>query len=195
MGIYLLVLDSFGGGSGGGGTVSPPPPMGAVDEPWLLLASVVMCALSFFLLHQAVEFQKWVTAKDKSAPNPWAGVGLACGLAIGMVLFSLLYWRVRHGAPDSELSGRDSFLWFISNRPSELAVGPLLGSIVPYAMAIFKFVMASFIMRDTDQESPPLSRSPRAALAGAILTLISLLGSIAGLIRFFFWIKDPINGP
>jgi hypothetical protein len=187
MGIHILLLDTAVQASG---SVAAPAgidkPIGPLDQPWLLLASVAMFVISFFLLHQAVGFLQWVTAKDKAAPNPWAGVGLAVALSIAMILFSTTYWLVHH-PPHHEVTGPDVFFWVISNRPSELATGPLLGSIVPAAMAIFKFVTAGFIMRGAGQESPPLSRSPTAALAGAVFTLISLAASIATLVMFFFW--------
>jgi hypothetical protein len=140
-----------------GGTPSPEPIdqlPGVLDQPWLLVASVALFAISFFLLYQAVGFQQWVTAKDEEAPNPRAGIVLAWALSLAMVVFSILYWVVHHPQPP-HLVGRDDFLWFLSNRPSELATGPLLGSIVPAAMAIFKFVTAGFIMRGNAQESPP----------------------------------------
>lgn len=174
-------------------TTIPAPPdriPGVLDQPWLLVASVAMFFISFFLLYQAVGFQEWVTAKDEAAPNPRAGVGLALALSLAMVVFSVLYWIVHHPHPP-HLAGPDAFLWFTSNRPSELATGPLLGSIVPAAMAIFKFVTAGFIMRGNAQELPALSRSPTAALAGAGFALISLAGSIATLVMFFSWIKKP----
>ncbi|MEK6280787.1 MAG: hypothetical protein AABN95_10575 [Acidobacteriota bacterium] len=173
---------------------TPPKPIdplpGVLNQPWLLVASVAMLSVSFFLLYQAVAFQKWVTAKDDDAPNPQAGVGLAVALSLAMVLFSILYWIVYHPHPPQG-PGLEVFLWVMSNRPSELATGPLLGSIVPGAMAIFKFVTAGFIMHGNAQEVPPLSRSPKAALAGAVFALISLAGSIATLVMFFFWIKNP----
>lgn len=184
--IDLLLLDTVVQvGSG----ITPPDistPSGPLDQPWLLLASIAMFAISFFLLHQAVGFQKWVTSKDEAAPNPQAGIGLSWALALAMVLFSVLYWLVRHPF-DLFYTGPEAFRWVISNRPSELAIGPLLGSVVPAAIAIFKFVTAGFIMHGAGQEVPPLSRSPMAALAGALFTLISLAASIATLIMFFFW--------
>lgn len=188
MDMNFLMLNTFGQMSG-----TPPDiniPLGPLDQPWLLLVSVAMFTISFFLLHQAVAVQKWVTAKDEAAPNPWAGVGLAWAISLAMVVFSVAYWIFHHPPP---VAGGEPniFLWVTSNRPSELATGPLLGSIVPAAIAIFKFVTAGFIMRGNAQELPPLSRSPSAALAGAVLAFISLSGSIAGLIRFFFWIKEP----
>jgi hypothetical protein len=161
-------------------------PDAPLEDPWLLLASIALFAISFFLLHQAIAFQKWVTAKDESAPNPRAGVGLAWGLALAMVLFSTVYWLVRH-PPHPGDTGPEAFRWVMSNRPSELAIGPLLGSLIPSAIAIFKFITSGFIMRGAGNDVPPLSRSPIAALAGAIFTLISLSASIATLIMFFFW--------
>jgi hypothetical protein len=163
---------------------------GVLDQPWLLVASVAMLSISFFLLHQAVGLQGWATAKDETAPRPGAGVGLTWTLSIAIIAFSFLYWIVHHPHPPN-LKGPEAFLWFISNRPSELAPGPLLGSIVPAVMAIFKFVTAGFIMRGNAQELPPLARSPTAALAGASFALISLAGSLATLIMFFFWVKNP----
>src|SRR5262249_35858200 len=110
-----------------GGSVPAPAdidkPLGPLDQPWLLLASVAMFAISFFLLHQAVAFQEWVTAKDEAAPNPRAGVGLAWALSLALVLFSVIYWLVRH-PPHPGDPGPEAFRWFMSNRPSELAIDP-----------------------------------------------------------------------
>jgi hypothetical protein len=161
-------------------------PSAPLEDPWLLLASIALFAISFFLLHQAVAFQKWLTGKDEAAPNPWAGVALAWGLALAMVLFSTFYWLLRH-PPHPGDTGPEAFRWIMSNRPSELAIGPLLGSIVPSAIAIFKFITAGFIMRGAGTEVPPLSRSPVAALAGAIFTLITLAASIATLRMYLSW--------
>jgi hypothetical protein len=152
-----------------------------------------MCAISFFLLHQAAEFQRWVTANDKAAPGSRAGIGLAWTLGILMVLCSALYWIFLHPLPPNLLGGRaepgEVISWFVSSRPSDLAPGPLLGSIAPSALAVFKFLVAGFIMRAAGPEAPPLSRSPAAALAGALFALISLAASIATLIMFFVWSK------
>lgn len=178
-----LIADSFGDTGTGSISINPAAPL---EDPWLLLASIALFAISFFLLHQAVAFQKWVTGKDEAAPNPWAGVGLAWGLALAMVLFSTFYWLLRH-PPHPGDTGPEAFRWIMSNRPSELAIGPLLGSIVPSAIAIFKFITAGFIMRGAGTEVPPLSRSPVAALAGAIFTLITLVASIATLRMYLSW--------
>lgn len=170
----------------------PPDRRGPLDQPWLLVASVGMFVMAFFLLHQSAGFQKWVTAKDNAAPNAWAGFGLALALSVAMLVFSVVYWIASHPHPPLEaMDGPHIFLWVMSNRPSELAAGPLLGSLVPAAMAIFKFVTAGFIMRSGAQELPQMSRSAAAALAGAAFSLISLAGSVATLAMFFFWIKNP----
>lgn len=187
--IYVLVLHTVVQMSASGDIDTPAAatsPEAPLEDPWLLLASIALFAISFFLLHQAVAFQKWVTAKDEAAPNPWAGVGLAWGLALAMVLFSTFYWLLRH-PPHPGDTGPEAFRWIMSNRPSELAIGPLLGSIVPSAIAIFKFITAGFIMRGAGTEVPPLSRSPVAALAGAIFTLITLAASIATLRMYLSW--------
>ena len=192
-----VINGTTGLGNGMSGVTNPSqPPIPSLDQPWLLLASIAMCAMSFFLLHEAVKFLEWVTPKDKEAPNPKAGIVFTWVISIAMVVFSCIYWIFCHSLPHGVLGPEvDSplpfFHWVISNRPSELATGPLLGSLVPAAMAIFKFVMAGFIMRSTDQETLPLSRSSAAPLAGAIFALIQLTGSIATLIMFFFWIQKP----
>jgi len=163
-------------------------PSAPLESPWLLLVSIAMFAMSFFLLHQAVGFQQWVTGKDESAPNPRAGVSLAWAISLVMIVGSVAYWFVRHPPNPEE---PNLFLWIITNRPSELAAGPLLGTMVPSMMSIFKFATAGLIMRGNAQELPPLARSPAAALAAALVSLISLAGSIATLVMFFVWIRSP----
>ena len=180
--MHLLALDSF----------AQTTPSAPIEAPWLLLASVAMCAISFFLLHQAVKFHLWVAPKDKAAPNPLFGLVVAVVYWFSIFVLSCFYLTLRYPPPaDDRGDLKAVVLWYFLNHPSGLAAGLLLGSIVPSAIAIFIFSMAGFIMRDTGQELPPPSRSPRAALAGAIFSLISLAGSIATLIMFFSWIKNP----
>lgn len=168
---------------------NPPAP---IDQPWLLLAAVAMFGISFFLLHQAGKFHLWVATKDKAAPNPLFGIVFACLVSLTMVLLSVYYLIVRYPPPVKDRRDFGAVVhWLFLHHPSELAAGVLLGSIVPSAIAIFTFAMAGFIMRDRGQELPPLSRSPTAALAGAIFSLIALAGSIATLIMFFSWLKNP----
>jgi hypothetical protein len=164
-------------------------PMPPLDPPWLLLASIALCAMSYLLLFEAAKFQKWVTANDETAPNPWAGFKFICILSFALVFISTGYWILCH-PPPFDLVGPDRvFYWVLANRPSELAVGPLLGSVIPAVMAIFKFTMASTIMYGAGKEAPALSRSPMAALVGAIFSLITLASSIVTLIMFYSRIK------
>jgi hypothetical protein len=161
-------------------------------KPWLLLSAVAMCAISFFLLHQAARFHVWVTTKDKAAPNSSVGTAFGYVIALLMVILSSVYLIVRYPPAVDDRNDLGAVVaWYFLHQPSELAAGVLLAGIVPSAIATFTFAMAGFIMRDMGQELPPLSRSPRTALVGAIFSLISLAGSIAGLIRFFAWIKEP----
>ena len=83
--LNLLLLDTFTQATAPAAPQGQPTPTGTLGDPWLLLASVAMLVISFFLLHQAVMFQKWITGKNESAPNPWAGVGLAVGLSLAMI--------------------------------------------------------------------------------------------------------------
>jgi len=193
MHIPLLVIATFlqltesGGNIPAAGTSPSAPP----EQPWLLLAAVAMCAISFFFLHQAARFHVWVTAKDRAAPNSSFGIAFGYALSLLMVISSFLYLFVRYPPPEDRGDPGAVLAWYFLHHPSELGAGVLLASIVPSAIAIFTFAMAGFILRDTGQELPPLSRSPRAALVGVIFSSISLAGTIAGLIRFFAWIREP----
>lgn len=194
MHIPLLVIATFLQLTESGGEVpaAATNPSAPPERPWLLLAAVAMCAISFILLHQAGRFYLWVAAKVEKAPSPLFGFVVACLISLLMVLSSFVYLFARYPPAEDHRGDLGAVVaWYVLHRPSELGAGVLLASIVPSAVAIFTFAMAGFIMRDTGQELPPLSRSPRAALAGAIFSSISLAGSIAGLIRFFAWIKEP----
>jgi hypothetical protein len=170
------------------GTFPSAPP----EQPWLLLAAIAMFAISFFLLHQAARIYLWVAAKVKEAPSPLVGVVLACLISLLLIVLSFFYLIARYPpAVDTHGDFGDLLTWYFLHHPSELAAGLLLGSIPLSAIAIYTFAMAGFIMRDTSQDVPPLSRSPRAILFGTIISCISFAGSIAGLIRFFFWLKEP----
>lgn len=186
--MFTIFLEGVNGTTGiGNSFANVPAPQ--LDPPWLLLASIALCAMSFYLLLEAARFQKWVTAKDETAPNPWAGFAFTCFLSLAMVGSWTAYWMFCH-QPPFDLEWPDGvFLWVIANRPSELAVGPLLGSVVPAVMAIFKFTMASTIMHGAGKETPALSRSPMSALVGAIFSLITLAASIVTLIMFYSRVK------
>jgi hypothetical protein len=167
-------------------------PTAPIEQPWLLLAAIAMWTISFILLYQAGRFHLWVAAKVKESPSPLFGFVFACLSSLLLVGLSFRYLIVRYPPPVDTPRDLGAILaWYFLNHPSELAAGVLLSSIVLSAIAIFTFAMGGFIMRDRGQELPPLSRSPRAALFGAIISCISFAGSIAGLIRFFYWIKEP----
>jgi hypothetical protein len=194
----LPTKTSTTGDTNGGFVPAPASPApidqlpGLPDKPWLLLAAVAMFGISFFLLHQAGRFHLWVAIKDKATPTPLFGIVFACLVSLTMVLLSIYYLIVRYPPPVNDRRDFGAVVhWLFLHHPSELAAGVLLGSIVPSAIAIYTFAMAGFIMRDRGQESPPLTRSPTAALAGAIFSLIAFAGSIATLIMFFSWIKNP----
>lgn len=173
-------------------TVSATNPSAPPEQPWLLLAAVAMWTISFILFYQAGRFHLWVAAKVEGPPSPLFGFVFACLSSFLLVGLSFCYLIVRYPpAVDNHKDPGAILAWYFLNHPSELAAGILLSSIVLSAIAIFTFAMAGFIMRDRGQELPSLSRSPRAALFGAIISFISFAGSIAGLIRFFYWIKEP----
>ena len=79
------------------------PSVSPFDQPWLLLASVAMCAMSFFLLHQSARFLKWVTAKDETAPNPWSGVVFAYILSLAIIELSCFYWMSHVSKPSIDM--------------------------------------------------------------------------------------------
>jgi hypothetical protein len=194
MSIDLLLLDAVGQISAG--DVPAPAagytPTAPLEQPWLLLAAVALWTISIILLYQSGRFHLWVAAKVEEGPNPLFGFVMACLSSLLTVVLSFLYLTVRY--PPLVDNRRDLgavLAWYFLNHPSEFGAGVLLSSIVPSAVAIYTFAMAGFIMRDTGQESPPLSRSPKAALVGAIFSSISLAGSIATLIMFFSWINNP----
>lgn len=186
--IIIRVLDVDGVSIAGGGTTPDAP----IEQPWLLFAAVALCTISFFLLYEAARFHLWVTAHDEAAPSASIGLYFALWFFLFIILASSSYVIVRYPPPD-DLRGNLNVIpfWYFLHHPSELAAGLAMASTVPSVIAIYTFNIARFIMRDPGKELPPLARSPRAALAGAIFSLISLAGSIATLIMFFVWMKNP----
>lgn len=186
-GIYLLstflALFDSGDLTPSGATVGVPYP----EMPWLLLVSIAILVFSYFLLVQSVAFQKWATLNEEGAPDANSGlglVGLACMITIGSVL---AWWLLLHPPPHDRPPAENVF-WLLTSRPSELAIGPLLASLVAAGVALTKFMMASFIKRGAGDISAP-NRSGAGAVAGAILSVVSLIGSIATLVMFVEWMK------
>jgi hypothetical protein len=192
--VTLLQLSTVWLGDIDGSFVAATNPSEPPKQPWLLLAAIAMWVISFFLLHQAARFHVWVAEKVKveGASNPLFGFVLALVFSLLLFVLSVRYLIVRYpAAVDNHTEFGAILTWYFFNHPSELAAGLMLGSIPLSAIATYTFAMAGFIMRDMGQEVPPLSRSPRAAVFGTIISCISFAGSIAGLIRFFFWLKEP----
>ncbi|MDQ2920175.1 MAG: hypothetical protein M3R52_00960 [Acidobacteriota bacterium] len=172
---FAVVLLQIGGTGG-------PCPQIPHNEPWLLLGAIALCVISGFLLHQGVAFQRWVTGGEEGAPDPKAGVELAWVSSVAMAGVWVLYWFL--SLPGFEREGQ-YLLFRVLTRSKDLAPAPLLASMVPGALAVFKFLLAGSMMQAAHRERSPLIRSPLAAITGAVFAILQIAASIVTLIMFF----------
>jgi hypothetical protein len=151
----------------------------------ILLISLVLLILGFFLLNESVKTTKYCFPDE---PNPESGMPLASIVAV----FVLLFWfafTVRRGifsgemAPGEQLSERlfDLIFWY----PQELAPGLLLASFLPIGIALFKLL--------TIVTARPRELSKEDGYAGplgvAMQVVFNLLTGAASVIRLISTFK------
>ncbi len=188
--ISFLFFDSYGQVSGpiGSGSIDSNP-LPLPETPWLLLASVTFLVVTLFLLWESSEFQRWATAGLDDVPNPRSGLGIVGILTVLILSVDLMWWLFAHGPPPPDAADRfEKLYWLSTARFNELSPGPLLSSAAAAGVAGFKFLVASAVRR-SDVDSKGRSRSRGASLVGALVSVVSLAGSIATLIMFVDWLK------
>jgi hypothetical protein len=172
----------------------PPPPEGGIGpthpsligtDAWFLLLGIAWFGIAVFLLNQGVAFQRWATSSDEQAPNPRSGVQSAWIISIIIIALWALYWLV-YNKDFIRLYGLlPALLGDLFNDPREFAQLPILASITPTAVALFKFLLSASAMRGTFGSSGSITRSPAPGLVAALFSAVNLAGSIATLITFF----------
>jgi len=152
-----------------------------VDFLMLLLASIAV-ALSFFFLHQARRFQRWITLADVEAPDPASGVYLAAILAPVVIVV----WVVFLAITDVKFKN----LWdYTLIYAATLIPGVLLASLIPAGIAVFKLGIAASIADSDVDETPGVRKKPRRATVRlavffAVLNMLSNSGAfVASIIK------------
>lgn len=145
--------------------------------------SLALWLYALYVLKESEVFQAWCTPSDPKAPRPERYVIAVLCISIGTTLVwttleitATLHWAdIRHqDLPTALLQDVGHF-----------GRGMALAAILPLAVAIYKFLLASTLIRTANkiEGSPP--RSVSAPLIGAFVSLIGLASSIATLIDFF----------
>jgi hypothetical protein len=126
-----------------------------VDFLMLLLAAIAV-ALSFFFLHQARRFQRWITLADEDAPDPAAGVVLAAILSPTMVILWVVYLAIT----DTKFRN----LWnYTLEYAATLIPGVLLASLIPAGVAVFKLGIAASVANSEIEDPTGARKKPRRA--------------------------------
>lgn len=153
----------------------------ADDLFWLFLLAIALWSVAMFLLYQSIAFQRWVTAEDKKAPDPSAGVAIAWLLSVAIL--ALWFWRwvtlEWNGVGEVDAALVQDF--FTKSR--DFALAPLVASIPPAAIALFKFSLAGAMPKAVLEGSS--SRSPLAASVAALFAVLQLASSVVTLVVFF----------
>lgn len=164
---------------GYGGVLVPPEPELASFDLWIFLFSVALFSISFFLLHQGVAFQRWVVSNEKNAPDPNSGVMMSWMLSIMMILIWVLHSLLFR---EFWIGSFTETIFYVLENPLDFSPAVLIASVVPAAVALYKFLITGSLMRALPDTKNSVSRSPVAVMAGAICTLLTLCASIATLI-------------
>lgn len=178
-----------------GGGISPPD-----NEFWVLVAGAALYAISWFLLIQGQEFQRWATeqpndsqqtqdegqiAQTPETLNAETGSGMALGVGILALMIAFI-----HAAFYGPFVGEQDLIPILIRRvlvePRIYFSIAVAASLAPAFMGLFKFTIAFFLLgARQDEESGTGRRSPMAAASGAVLNLLVIAGSVASLITVF----------
>jgi hypothetical protein len=134
----------------------------------LLLAALTLLTFSLVLLHHAVAVQGWVTADDKHAPSPTAGV-VVCLIGAGVVAF------VSCATISILFDIKDPFDAFFF-APRLYIPAALLASFLPGALAALKLLTAATVKSDGPGRG--------SASVGAVIAVINFIASIATLVAY-----------
>lgn len=161
---------NVGTGANVGFEVNPAPLSHFV---WLLCAGGLL-VLALFLLNQSVAFHRWLVPKEENAPNPYAGslLGYAFSAAV-LLLYSAAWWGWVNN-PRNLWSG-------ILFEPEQFIAPVLVASVVPGAIALYKFL----VLRPQAAAARPDGSFTVISASGVVFAVIQLTASIATLIMFF----------
>lgn len=160
----------------------------AVDQGLIyLLLAILFLVFSLFMVHESASIQKKLSRGDENAPDASLGLMVAWISACGIVLF----WFYHAATTSIGVSGFDyeyasALFGLMTSQPSKFTPAFLLAGILPAAIAIYHFSIATFHRSPTNTSDEILGRrSPISAIVGAVVTIIGLVASIATLISFY----------
>lgn len=150
----------------------------------LLLVALALWGIALVLMYQGVAFQRWMSAGDKTAPSPEAGVGAGWGISVSVLSLWLFRWAMLSVASGTEDPPFIQFISLLFHPPRELIVAVLVASVPPGMVALLKFLLAGSQARRIEGGSEGTAQSPVAAFAGIGFALVQLVASIFTIILF-----------
>jgi hypothetical protein len=183
--------------NGGGGITGSPSLVGA-NEPQIQFEAIIPLLLAFiawgFSLHlwkKSAQFHTWVTNADKNSPASDSGLGALILTTLAVALFSFFYWTSNYYSGDDAGS-----FWYlvlsILRYPYSFFPLVLVFGLIPAGLAFFNYLIAIPLAQTasvTAEANAPLTRSPKAAIVGAVIGLINLAASV---VTLWIWLHPTV---
>lgn len=164
------------------------PLSAAVDQGLIyLLLAILFLVFSLFMVHESASIQKKLLREDDNAPDSSLGLIISWLSACGIILF----WfynatQTRIGPSGFDYEYASVLFGLLIGQPSKFIPAFLLAGILPAAIAIYYFSIATFHRPPTKTSNEIfVHRSPISAIVGAVVTIIGLVASVATLISFY----------
>lgn len=145
--------------------------------------SLALWLYALYLLKESLVFQAWCTPSDPKAPKADRYVN-----AVFMWSFATFaVWTILETTATvhwANVHHRDLTTEFFADL-GHFGRGMALAALLPLAVAIYKFMLASTMIRAANKIEGAPARSASTPLVGALVGLIGLISSIATLIDFF----------
>lgn len=154
---------------------------------WQLVLAIVIFVFASVLMVESAKIQKWAFSNDDVAPNAFSGIGYVAftTLLIFLVWFVNLAVQFPPGHSLKDDGGWGNFiLTLFFEHPRETAIGVCLGSLLPSALASYKFLVVVKFSRSAEASAANGMNSGPSAFIGALFSFINLAGSCATLCGF-----------
>lgn len=172
------------------------PIIAPMPHYWILIGSILLLALSLYLFMQSIELQRFAFRRiAKSAPNPRSGFQLVWVSVVAVVLVfgglsCLNYMQQYPMGENQKLEVNETTFAFLGRllffeQPLSLVPAFALASLLPSALAAYKFLVVKTVGRGQDRSETRSRFSIGSALIGFVLATINLAASVAGLVAYW----------
>lgn len=171
-----------------------PPFVAPMSHYCVLVGSILLLVISLFLFTQSIELQRFAFRGIEDAPNPQTGSAMVwlSVIAVVLILGGLSYFEYVQKYPGEgpfpmkEGEKMHEFLYrlLFFHQPLSTVPAFTLASLLPSALAAYKFMIVRTIGRGRDATEGGMRISIGSALIGVCVAIINFAASIATLISF-----------